>query len=542
MNIIELKNISEKYRIKFSIDGKTTWDELWALQDVNIAVRKGEVLGVIGQNGAGKTTLLRLIAGMLIPDKGEISVQGKVSSLMELGAGFNPEFTGRENILINARVYGLHENSLAQKIPEILEFSGLGKFIDAPIKYYSQGMYMRLAFALAIFVEPDILLVDDILSVGDEDAQQKCIKKIFELKKSGKTIIVVSHDMNIVSRLCDRVILLDHGRVVQDDKPEKVLPYYLETAGDKKGVAILEQDKVRVVFNNGRIGVSHCGNLVTKGIGSHVVFFEHLLDSDLSSASLSWQVRSVSETEIIAEGSLRDGQLLQVWTIGLSLGELSFQVEMKEENKKEFHMDFFLKPQYTSWYAFGASGVFPPFIHKTNCQNLKAGVPEEGSIALNSGLQENGVPTLIFKNDARNSEIRLFNTGYDQESRMLQIFSGQEGLISIRCKICPSMKEYEDFIERQKKVLLEKKDLGRIGKPAEQRISCGDVSFFVDIENKFLRIFSKDLEITSRDGLRARIAVGDSLYSSKDAQWQIHKIVGIDNEVWSSAIYSEMDI
>ena len=188
MNVIEFHNVYEKYRIKFIAEGKVSWEEIWALRDLSFKVANSEVLGVIGENGAGKTTLLKLIAGMLIPDRGTVNVHGKVSTLMELGAGFNSEFTGRENIVLNAKIYGFSEDALEQQMEKIVEFAGLGKFIDAPIKYYSQGMYMRLAFALAIFVEPDILLIDDILAVGDEEAQQKCIKKIFELKESGRIL------------------------------------------------------------------------------------------------------------------------------------------------------------------------------------------------------------------------------------------------------------------------------------------------------------------------------------------------------------------
>ena len=162
MRAVEFRGVWEKYRIKFIQKKNVFWEEFWALEDINFGVNKGQVIGIIGENGAGKTTLLKLIAGMLVPDRGEVYVQGKVSALMELGAGFNPEFTGRENIILNARMYGLAEEALEQQIGETIEFAGLGKFIDAPIKYYSQGMYMRLAFALAIYVEPDILLIDDI--------------------------------------------------------------------------------------------------------------------------------------------------------------------------------------------------------------------------------------------------------------------------------------------------------------------------------------------------------------------------------------------
>jgi len=234
--MIKTENLWEKYRIKFVISGKVTWEEVWALQDVSLQADRGDVIGIIGQNGAGKTTLLRLIAGMLIPDRGRINVDGKVSALMELGAGFNPEFTGRENIALNARAYGIAEDAINRKMEEIISFSGLGKFVDAPIKYYSQGMYMRLAFSLAIFSDPDILLIDDILAVGDEEAQQNCIRKIHELKDSGKTIVVVSHDMHMISKLCNKAVLLEKGKILKG-RPKTLCRTTLKPQGIKKGSA-----------------------------------------------------------------------------------------------------------------------------------------------------------------------------------------------------------------------------------------------------------------------------------------------------------------
>lgn len=183
MKVINFNGVWEKYRIKFIKQRNVCWEEVWALEDINFKAEKGDIVGIIGKNGAGKTTLLKLIAGMLVPDKGEIHIKGKVSALMELGAGFNPEFTGIENISLNAAIYGLSEAGLKQRMGDIVKFADLGKFIDAPIKYYSQGMYMRLAFALAIFVEPDILLIDDILAVGDEEARQKCLPYLFNFPK-----------------------------------------------------------------------------------------------------------------------------------------------------------------------------------------------------------------------------------------------------------------------------------------------------------------------------------------------------------------------
>ena len=292
MKVIDFNGVSEKYRIKFIKQKNVCWEEFWALRDINFQAEKGDIIGIIGKNGAGKTTLLRLIAGMLIPDKGEVRIEGKVSALMELGAGFSPEFTGIENIKLNAAIYGLSEDSLKQRMDSIIKFANLGKFIDAPIKYYSQGMYMRLAFALAIFVEPDILLIDDILAVGDEEAQQKCTKKIFELKQMRKTIVLVSHNMDVVSKLCNRIILLDKGRIIRENLTAKVIPFYLETVGNEKGIAVLEKGQFRIIFNNGKVFLNCNSFSLTKATGGYVTFSSPSLNSWLSSLNLFWQIKN----------------------------------------------------------------------------------------------------------------------------------------------------------------------------------------------------------------------------------------------------------
>ena len=315
MKVIDLNSVWEKYRIKFIKQKNVCWEEVWALKDINLQVEKGDIIGIIGKNGAGKTTLLKLIAGMLVPDKGEIHVRGKVSALMELGAGFNPEFTGIENINLNAAVYGLSGDDLKQRMDSIIRFANLGKFIDAPIKYYSQGMYMRLAFALAIFVEPDILLIDDILAVGDEEAQQKCIKKIFELKQMRKTIVLVSHNMDIVNKLCNRIILLEKGRIIQEDLTTKVIPFYLETIGNEKGIAVLKKDRFRIIFNNGKVILDYNNFPITKTAGGYIPFLISSLNSWFSSLNLFWQIKGFEADKIIAEGKSYEGVLSQTWTL-----------------------------------------------------------------------------------------------------------------------------------------------------------------------------------------------------------------------------------
>ncbi len=221
--VIEAKNISKRYdiyphpfdRVKelLSFGRKKYHTELWALKEITFKVKRGESFGFIGSNGAGKSTLLKLISGISKPTEGEISVRGRVSALMELGAGFHHEFTGRDNIYMNCSILGMTKDEIEKKMDEIIEFSELGDFIDRPIKIYSTGMFMRLGFSVAINTDPEILLIDEILAVGDEYFQSKCYKKIKEFREQGKTVIFVSHSINTVRGLCDRVMWLDNGKV-----------------------------------------------------------------------------------------------------------------------------------------------------------------------------------------------------------------------------------------------------------------------------------------------------------------------------------------
>lgn len=204
--------------------------KLHVLKDINIKIDKGETVALIGVNGSGKSTLLKLLTKIMYPDKGKINVNGKVTSLIELGAGFHPDFSGRENIYFNASIFGLTKKEIDKRVEDVIEFSELGEFIDNPIRTYSSGMYMRLAFAVAINVDADILLIDEILSVGDQSFQEKCMKKMDELKKEGKTIVLVSHSMGTVKEFATRVIWLDKGEIKMDGKPNKVVTAYMEAS------------------------------------------------------------------------------------------------------------------------------------------------------------------------------------------------------------------------------------------------------------------------------------------------------------------------
>ena len=200
--------------------------EFWALRDVSFQVGRGETLGIIGDNGAGKSTLLKLLSGVTSPTSGRIAVRGRMSALIEVGSGFHPELTGRENVYLSGSILGMRRREITQKIERIIDFAGVRRFIDTPVKRYSSGMYLRLGFSIAAHLEPDILLLDEVLAVGDAEFQAKCLERINELHGHGRTIVFISHDLSAVEHLCRRVLLLSQGRILADGPPRDVIEMY----------------------------------------------------------------------------------------------------------------------------------------------------------------------------------------------------------------------------------------------------------------------------------------------------------------------------
>jgi ABC-type polysaccharide/polyol phosphate transport system ATPase subunit len=224
----------------------------WALQDVSIAIEPGEAVGLIGRNGSGKTTLLRLIAGIFKPTSGRLEVGGDVGSLLELGAGFHPDFTGRENVYMNGAIHGLKRRYIEERFDEIVSFAELEQFIDAPVRTYSSGMYMRLGFSVATHLDPDILLLDEVFAVGDEAFQRKCVAKILDLRERGRTVLFVSHAAPAVERLCERAVLLRDGRVAEDGPARQVIATY------QKLLAADEEEAVeRHAWGSGEARIVH---------------------------------------------------------------------------------------------------------------------------------------------------------------------------------------------------------------------------------------------------------------------------------------------
>jgi len=237
-NALEVDHVTKTFRIHrektnsikqlVAGKGRNRYDTFTALNDVSFEVREGEVFGVIGQNGSGKSTLLKCMAGILQPNKGRVSIHKRMSALLELGAGFHPELTGRENVFLNASILGMGRRDIAVRFDDIVEFAGLGAFIDSPVKTYSSGMYVRLAFAVAINVDPRLLIIDEILAVGDVTFQARCLEKFVEFRNDGRTIVLVTHDLASVKNMCDRAIWLRHGVITGEGDPSDLVEAYTE--------------------------------------------------------------------------------------------------------------------------------------------------------------------------------------------------------------------------------------------------------------------------------------------------------------------------
>jgi lipopolysaccharide transport system ATP-binding protein len=251
-----------KYRSLYSFDdveGKSNSDSpdiVWALRDVSFTVERGEALGIIGRNGAGKSTLLKILARITNPTKGRAVVYGRISSLLEVGTGFHPELTGRENIYLNGTILGMRKREIDRKLDEIVDFSGVEKYIDTPVKRYSSGMKVRVAFAVAAYLEPEILIIDEVLAVGDAEFQKKCLGKMGEVAKEGRTVLFVSHNMGAITQLCEKVFLFNQGQLKLTGTPNDVISSYLSSTTTNSAVwtgSSARPDDLEVQINSARV-------------------------------------------------------------------------------------------------------------------------------------------------------------------------------------------------------------------------------------------------------------------------------------------------
>lgn len=241
--VIEVAEVKKRFKVYFDkgsnlkekmlFQSRNRYEDRWVLKGINFQVHKGEAIGLIGKNGCGKSTMLKLLNKIMYPDEGMIKIQGKISSLIELGAGFHPDMSGRENIYTNAAIFGLKKKEIDSRLEDIIAFSELEDYIDNPVRTYSSGMYMRLAFSVAINVDADILLIDEILAVGDANFQAKCFNKLREIKRNGTTIVIVSHSLSQIEQICERSIWIDQGSIRMMGRPNDVHPEYMAFMGEK---------------------------------------------------------------------------------------------------------------------------------------------------------------------------------------------------------------------------------------------------------------------------------------------------------------------
>lgn len=283
--MIAVQNVSKVYRLyrrpvdriieMLLMHRAKRYREFWALRDINLTVERGEVLAIVGPNGSGKSTLLQVISGLVTPTTGRVVTQGRVAALLELGAGFNPEFTGRENVYLNSEILGLTRDETDRIFPAICTFAEIGEFLDRPVKEYSSGMYIRLAFATAIHVDPEVLIVDEALAVGDAVFASRCMRKLEELQAKGITILFVSHDLGIVKRLATRAVFLLHGRMIAEGSPSDVVNRYVAYVHDQQGIA------AAAAATNGNSGSSAAqlrGAAFRHGDGASIINSVEILD------------------------------------------------------------------------------------------------------------------------------------------------------------------------------------------------------------------------------------------------------------------------
>ena len=287
-----------------------TENTFWALQNITFDVKSGQVLGLIGSNGAGKSTLLKILSRITEPTSGYAKIYGKVSSLLEVGTGFHPELTGRQNVYLNGSILGMTKKEIDQKFDEIVEFSGVQKFLDTPVKRYSSGMRVRLAFSVTAHLEPDILMIDEVLAVGDIEFQKKCLGKIDNVsKESGRTVIFVSHNMGQIIKLCDRVILLDKGRIIDDGPPNQVIDSYIKNIPKKSGSKKLPLITKNVEIIDYTFYSSKPGKALKTGREFNLDIIINY-KTEILRPNIRIEIMNLKGEKLVTLGSLRHGKLL----------------------------------------------------------------------------------------------------------------------------------------------------------------------------------------------------------------------------------------
>lgn len=308
---------------------RARFDEFWALQNLSFEIPTGSTFGIIGPNGSGKSTLLKCLTGILTPEKGSIAVNGRTAALLELGAGFHPDLSGRENIFLNGAILGMTSRDIHKNLDNIVEFAGLGEFIDTPVKNYSSGMTVRLGFAIAINVDPEILIIDEVLAVGDTTFQQKCLEKIEDFRKDGRTIILVSHGLSVVAQICDTAIWINKGELQEIGDAQEVVSNYYATS---HGAMPVEENEIGQRWGTGEISISQIQLLNNLGTPQRIFHTGNQLsiiidyDSQITSPSVSFSLRITHLHGTDIWGTSTEKQSIDV-PMSVGLGKIGLEIE-----------------------------------------------------------------------------------------------------------------------------------------------------------------------------------------------------------------------
>jgi ABC-type polysaccharide/polyol phosphate transport system ATPase subunit len=496
-------------------DNGTMFD---ALHDISFTVGRGESVGLIGPNGSGKSTLMKILAGVTEPTQGHVEVHGRVASLLELGAGFHPWLTGRENVYLNAGILGMRHRDTDNVFDQIVEFSGIGEFIDNTVDTYSSGMYVRIAFAIAVHVNPDVFLVDEVLSVGDEEFQRKCRVRIGELRQQGKTIVFVSHDLGIVNTLCDRVILLNKGHMVLRDTPRKTIDFYLRQVGQDKGVHTMSAGQTDAILSNGRISIFREQNEISAPAGLSVRLAS--LGTWQDAASAAWRIQDETTDRCVAIGQLPRLPASLRYEVMLQEGRVLWSVALECERDvevEEIHINVFLPSAYTQWLYGDLSGEFPE-VTPADVAWSTIVAPEKGAkeaVALPSPGSK--LPPVIVHLEHVHTPGRMIwsNSDYVTGSRVLQVTArfpeqqkafpaGRHELASLSIDLTA------DSEEARKRVQL------------ERTLHSGDL--MLRFEQGSLRLSDDTRELTVASHAYASMLINHLWHDSRSLQWGAVKL------------------
>ncbi|HRI87350.1 MAG TPA: ABC transporter ATP-binding protein [Candidatus Hydrogenedentes bacterium] len=535
MRLIELENVSKSFTTRRGAGmllGRGGLGDLLSgrrqtafevLRDITFTIDAGEAVGLIGANGSGKSTLLKMLAGVTAPTKGRVTIRGRVASLLELGAGFHPLLTGRENVYLNGRILGMTRADIDRVFNDIVAFSGIEEFIDSPVDTYSSGMFVRLGFAVAVHANPDIFLVDEVLSVGDEEFQRRCRERIGQLREQGKTILFVSHDLSIVNALCDRVILLSQGRMIERGSTQETIDYYLRQIGRKNGIHTISSGPIEAIVSHGRLSTYYNEREVSAPSGFQV----HIrsLGSVHNSTAADWNVVARADNACVAVGSMPRLPLTHTWRVQTNGNKLTWTCEIecvRPVPLDGIDVNLFLSNGYKRWVYRDETGTFPEILpeHHNFMEILPASAEVRNAAAYTD--EPDGPPPFVVHVLSPLKQFRLqwSNTDYVMGCRVLQIVTDQVGPEKTLAPGNYELFTVEMELSSDIDVALASRDEYRRGRTVRD----GDIR--LQAANGSARLFWRDTELTKAVGIYTSMLIHNVWNDSQNLHWAPVQISG----------------